>query len=68
MIYIQELTEEEISTLNDMHIKHPLHLTRKRAHAILLSYQGASIPMIRFVYPVCRQTVSTWFSNRHFAP
>ncbi len=63
MIYIQELTEEEISTLNDMHIKHPLHLTRKRAHAILLSYQGASIPMIRFVYPVCRQTVSTWFSK-----
>ena len=63
MIYIQQLTTEEIITLNEMHKKHPLHLSRRRAHAILLSYQGISVPMICSIYPVCRQTVSTWFSK-----
>ncbi len=63
MIYIEELTAEEISTLNEMHIKHPLHLSRRRAHAVLLSYQGASVPMVCSIYPVCRQIVSTWFSK-----
>ena len=63
MIYIKQLTAEEIITLNEMHKKHPLHLSRRRAHAVLLSYQGLSVPMICFIYPVCRQTVSTWFSK-----
>ncbi len=63
MIYIQKLTAEEIIKLNEMHKKHPLYLSRRRAHAILLSYQGISVPMICFIYPVCRQTVSTWFSK-----
>lgn len=63
MIYIQQLTAEEIITLNEMHIKHPLYLSRRRAHAVLLSHQGISVPMICSIYPVCRQTVSTWFSN-----
>lgn len=63
MIYIQQLTAEEIITLNEMHKKHPFHLSRRRAHAVLLSYQGISVPMICSIYPVCRQTVSTWFSK-----
>ena len=63
MIYINQLTTEEILTLNEMHKKHPLHFSRIRAHAILLSYQGISVPMICTIYPVCRQTVSTWFSK-----
>lgn len=63
VIYIKKLTAEEITTLNEMHKKHPLHLSRKRAHALLLSDQGMSIPMISSVYNVCRQTVSTWFSK-----
>jgi transposase len=63
VIYIEQLNAEEMRTLNEMHIKHPLHLSRRRAHAILLSYQGASVPMICSIYPVCRQTVSTWFSK-----
>ncbi len=50
-------------TLNEMHKKHPLHLSRRRAHAVLLSYQGISVPVICSIYPVCRQTVSTWFSK-----
>ena len=46
-----------------MHKKHPLHLSRRRAHAVLLSYQGMSVPAICSIYTVCRQTVSTWFSK-----
>ncbi len=63
MIYIKELTHEEIITLEEMHKNHPLYLTRNRAHAVLLSWQGYSIPMICSIYDVCRQTVSTWFSK-----
>ena len=63
MIYIEQLTPEEITTLSEMHKNHPLYLSRRRSHAILLSYRGASVPMICSTYNVCRQTVSTWFSN-----
>ena len=63
MIYINQLTTEEIITLNEMHKNHPLHLSRKRAHSILLSHQGMSVPMICSTYLVCRQTVSTWFTK-----
>ena len=63
MIYINQLTTEEIITLNEMHKNHPLHLSRKRAHSLLLSHQGMSVPMICSTYLVCRQTVSTWFTK-----
>ncbi len=63
MIYINQLTTEEIITLNEMHKNHPLHLSRKRAHSLLLSDQGMSVPMICSIYLVCRQTVSTWFTK-----
>jgi len=63
VIYVNPLTTEEIITLNEMHKKHPLHLSRRRAHSILLSNQGVSVPMICSTYAVCRQTVSTWFSK-----
>jgi transposase len=46
-----------------MHKNHPLHLSRRRTHSILLSHQGISAPMICTTYSVCRQTVSTWFSK-----
>ena len=63
MIYINQLTTEEIITLNEMHKNHPLHLSRKRAHSLLLSHQGMSVPMICSTYLVCRQTVSPWFTK-----
>ena len=63
MIYIKELTAEEIITLTEMHKNHPLHLSRRRAHALLLSNKGKSVPMICSIYNVCRQTVSTWYSK-----
>lgn len=61
VIYVKKLTDEEVFTLREMHKKHPLYLSRRRAHAILLSFQGQSVPMICSTYEVCRQTVSTWF-------
>ena len=61
MLYIKQLTSEEIITLEEMHKKHPSHLSRNRAHSLLLSYRGYSVPMICSIYHVCRQTVSTWF-------
>ena len=61
MIYIENLTAEEIITLTEMHKKHPLHLSRIRAQAILLSHKGISAPLLCSIYSVCRQTVSTWF-------
>ncbi len=63
MLYIQPLTTEEIITLREMHKRHPLHLSRRRAHSLLLSNQGISVPLICSTYNVCRQTVSTWFSK-----
>ncbi len=63
MIYVKKLTFEVKVTLEQMHKNHPLPLTRNRAHAILLSDQGYSVPMICDIYDVCRQTVSTWFRN-----
>ena len=44
-----------------MHKNHPRHLTRNRAHSILLSYNGYSVPEICAIYNVCRQTVSSCF-------
>ena len=61
MLYIKQLTSEEILTLEEMHKNHPSHLSRNRAHSVLLSYRGHSVPMICSIYNVCRQTVSTWF-------
>jgi hypothetical protein len=61
MLYIKNLTLEEITTLEEMHKNHPRYLTRNRAHSLLLSYQGYPVPAICFIYNVCRQTVASWF-------
>ena len=63
MLYIKQLSLEEIITLDEMHKNHSSYLSRMRAHSILLSYRGHSVPMICSIYSVCRQTVSTWFSK-----
>ena len=61
MLYIKQLSLEEVIALEEMHKNHPSHLSRNRAHSLLLSYRGYSVPMICSIYNVCRQTVSTWF-------
>jgi transposase len=63
MLYIGQLTPEEIFTLEEMHKNHPRYLSRNRAHSILLSHQGFSVPEICAIYNICRQTVYTLFSK-----
>ena len=63
MLYIKKLTLEEIVALEEMHKSHPLHLSRNRAHCLLLSNSGYSVPMICSAYNICRQTVYTLFSK-----
>jgi transposase len=63
MFYVKKLTTEEIITLEAMHKNHPRHLTRKRAHTILLSHYGFSIPEICTIYKDCRQTISRLFKK-----
>ena len=63
MLYNKPLTAEEIITLEEMHKNHPRHLTRRRAHNLLLSNNGYSVSEICAIYSICRQTVSMLFRN-----
>ena len=60
MLHIGSLVTVEIFTLEDMHKNHPHHLSRIRAHCILLSHAGFELSVIARIYGVCRQSVSTW--------
>ena len=63
IIFVKDLSNAEMVTLEEMHKGHPLHLTRMRSQSILLSNKGDSIPILCETYGVCRQTVSTWISK-----
>ena len=60
MLFVNPLSEPEKVTLQGMHKHHPMHWTRMRAHAILLSASGYRVQAIAEIYGVCRQTVSSW--------
>jgi len=63
MIFVEQLSEEEVITLEDLKKFHPKYSPRTRAHSILLSHQGYPISEISSVLSICRQTVSTSISN-----
>ncbi len=63
MKYVAPLTEIEIQTLHEMHSYHPTRRARMRAHSILLSHQGFSIPDIARLYEVDRRSVSLWIDQ-----
>jgi transposase len=63
MKYVAPLRDDEIQTLHDMHRYHPSRRARMRAHSLLLSQQGYSIPHIAQVYQVDRRSVSTWIDR-----
>jgi transposase len=63
MKYVAPLRDDEIQTLHDMHRYHPSRRARMRAHSLLLSHQGYSIPHIAQVYQVDRRSVSTWIDR-----
>lgn len=60
MLFVSEITEAEIITLQHMERYHPLAWTRVRANTILLSKEYLAIQTIAEIHGVCRQTVSTW--------
>jgi transposase len=63
MKYMAPLREDEIQTLHDMYCYHPARRARMRAHSLLLSHQGCSIPHIARFYQVDRRSVSTWIDQ-----
>jgi transposase len=65
MKYVKPLNDHEIETLAQMHRYHPARRPRMRAHSLLLSHQGASIPQIARMYQVDRRSVSSWIDRWH---
>jgi transposase len=63
MKYVAPLRDDEIQTLRDMHRSHPARRARMRAHRLLLSHQGVSIPEMARFYHVDRRSVSTWIDR-----
>ncbi len=49
--------------LQDMWQKHPVSCCRKRAHAMLLSANGFSIPQISQILETERRAISNWIDN-----
>jgi len=65
MKYVAPLRDDEIQTLHDMHRYHPSRRARLRAHSLLLSHRGYSIPRIARFYQVDRRSVSAWIDRWH---
>ena len=63
MKYVAPLTEVEIQTLHEMHRHHPSRRARMRAHSLLLSHQGVSMPHIASMYQVDYRSVSSWIDQ-----
>lgn len=63
MLFVNPLNEAEKLTLEAMRDNHPLAITRKRAHSILLSDNGYHIPYITEILGVCRQSLALWIKN-----
>lgn len=63
MKFVAPLTEAEREKLTDLFNHHNSPRVRKRAHSILLSDRGFTIPEIVRIYQVDRDTVSHWFDR-----
>lgn len=55
---VSELTEEEVTTLEDAYKNHPTARVRNRAHAIILSHKGYALKEIADICGTTRQAVS----------
>lgn len=56
-VYIEQLTENELSNLEDGHKYGKSPDFRNRCHMILLSHRGFEVKQIRAIVDVCVQTV-----------
>jgi transposase len=63
MKYVAPLTEVEIQTLQEMHRYHPSRRARMRAHSLLLSHPGVSMPHMARIDEVDYRSVSSWIDQ-----
>lgn len=63
MKYATHLTPEIKQMLQEMWRNHPVSRCRQRAHGILLSASGYTIPQISPILGVERRAVSAWIDN-----
>lgn len=60
MLFVNPLSPNEISNLEELHKNHKNHAPRARSHAVLLNANGFTVSKIVEIIGVCRQTVATW--------
>jgi transposase len=63
MLFVNPLSKEEITSLQEMMRNHPLSWTRIRANAIILSSEGILLQKIARICGVNRQAISIWLKN-----
>jgi transposase len=63
MLFVNPLSKEEITSLQEMMRNHPLSWTRIRANAIILSSEGILLQKIARLCGVNRQAISIWLKN-----
>ena len=62
MRFIQDLSQETLSLLNRIYKQSQHHRVRQRAHCIMLSDQGHTIPQLQAIFQVNRITIYNWFN------
>jgi transposase len=60
--FIQQLTTETISLLQRIYRQSRHFEVRRRAHCILLSYEGFTIAKLMEIFQVSRKTIYNWFT------
>lgn len=60
MLFVNQLSPEEVKTLDEMYKNHACQASKIRARAILLNHLGLKVMLISTIFGICRQTVSIW--------
>ena len=63
MVYIKNISEEEIKLLKNHYKKSPCVLIRERAHAIILSSQRRQVSDIALILMRTEETVCQWIHD-----
>jgi transposase len=63
MKYVAPLPDVDIHTFHEMPRSHPSRRARMRAHSLLLSHQGGSMPHMARMYQVDYRSVSSWIDQ-----
>ena len=57
------LTDLEETTLREGYKNHPKFHVRNRCHALLLSFEGLTIPVIKSILKTRRRTIYSWMNR-----